>query len=113
MARNVSGLNQTNTAGLNLNVWTTHRLGKTSLGIDFRNEHIVSNVLGNTLNVPIEVPGSDSIFYTKYYTRMNTSIYAEHSFSWKMLTVTAGTMAHHNSDLAGFRIYPGIDVTTG
>ena len=40
---------QTNTAGLNLNVWTTHRFGKTSLGIDFRNEHIISNVLGNTL----------------------------------------------------------------
>lgn len=102
---------QTNTAGLNLNVWTTHRFGKTSLGIDFRNEHIISNVLGNTLNVPIEVPCFDSVFYTKYYTRMNTSIYAEHSVSWKMLTITAGVMAHHNSDLTGFRIYPGIDVS--
>ena len=102
---------QTNTAGLNLNVWTTHRFGKTSLGIDFRNEHIISNVLGNTLNVPIEVPGFDSVFYTKYYTRINTSIYAEHSISWKMLMVTAGAMAHHSSDFAGFRIYPGIDVS--
>jgi iron complex outermembrane receptor protein len=102
---------QSNTAGLNLNIWTTHCFGKTSLGIDFRNEHIVSNVLGNTLNVPIEVPGFDSVFYTKYYNRMNTSIYAEHSVSWKMLTVTTGAMAHHNSDLAGFRIYPGIDVS--
>ena len=102
---------QTNTAGLNLNVWTTHRLGKTSLGIDLRNEHIVSNVLGNTLNVPIEVSGFDSVFYTKYYTRMNTSIFAEHSVSWKMLTVTAGAMAHHNSVLTGFRIYPGIDMS--
>ena len=102
---------QTNTAGLNLNAWTTHRFGKTSLGIDLRNENIVSNVLGNTLNVPIEVPNFDGVFYTKYYNRINTSIYAEHSFSWKMLTVTAGAMAHHNSDLKGFSIYPGIDVS--
>lgn len=102
---------QTYTAGLNLNIWTIHRLGKTSVGIDLRNEHIVSNVLGNTLNLPLEVPGFDSVFYTKYYNRLNTGIYAEHSFSWKMLTVTAGAMAHHNSDLKGFRIYPGIDVS--
>ncbi|MBN2522031.1 MAG: TonB-dependent receptor [Bacteroidales bacterium] len=102
---------QTRTAGLNLNFWTTHRFGRTSLGIDFRNEHIESNVLGNKLNVPVEVPHFDSVFYTKYYNRMNTSIYAEHSVSWKMLTITAGAMAHHNSDLTGFRIYPGIDVS--
>lgn len=102
---------QTNTAGLNLNVWTTHRFGKTSLGIDFRNEHIISNVLGNTLNVPIETPHFDSVFYTKYYNRMNTSIYAEHYVSWKRFTVTAGAMAHHNSNLPGFGIYPGIDVS--
>jgi iron complex outermembrane receptor protein len=104
---------QTSTAGLNLNIWTIHSLGKSSLGIDLRNEHIISNVLGNMLNVPVKVPNFDNAFYTKYYTRMNTSIYAEHSVSWKMLTVTAGVMAHHNSDLTGFRIYPGIDVSYG
>ncbi|MBN1790457.1 MAG: TonB-dependent receptor [Bacteroidales bacterium] len=102
---------QTNTAGLNLNVWTVHRLGKTSVGIDFRKEHIKSNLLGNTLSVPIEVPCFDSVYYTKFYARLNTSIYAEHFISWRMLTVTAGAMAHHNSDLAGFKIYPGIDVS--
>jgi vitamin B12 transporter len=102
---------QTSTTGLNLNVWTTHRLGKTSLGIDFRNEHIISNVLGNMLNIPVEVPSFNNVFYTKYYTRMNTSIYAEHTVSWKMLTVTAGVMAHHNSDITGFGIYPGIDIS--
>ena len=102
---------QTSTAGLNLNVWTTHRFGKTSLGIDFRNEHIISNVLGNMLNIPVEVPNFNNVFYTKYYNRMNTSIYAEHTVSWKMLTVTAGVMAHHNSDLKGFGIYPGIDIS--
>ena len=102
---------QTNTAGVNLNVWTTHRFGKTSLGIDLRNEQIVSTVLGNLLNVPIEVPHFDSVFYTRYYSRMNVSLYAEHSYTWDRLTVNAGIMAHHNSDLSGFRFYPGIDAS--
>ncbi len=102
---------RTSTAGLNLNVYTTHRLGKTSLGIDFRNEHILSNVLGNMLNNPAEVPGFNNVYFTKYYNRLNTSIYTEHTVSWKMLTVTAGVMAHHNSDITGFGIYPGIDIS--
>ncbi len=102
---------KTSTAGLNLNVSATHRLGETSLGIDFRNEHILSNVLGNILDNPAEVPGFENVFYTKYYNRLNTSIYAGHTVSWNMLTLTAGVMAHHNSDLKGFGIYPGIDIS--
>jgi len=102
---------KTSTTGLNLNVWTTHRLGKTSLGIDFRNEHILSNVLGNMLDKPVGVPGFSSVFYSKYYNRLNTSIYAEHTVSWKRFTVNAGVMAHHNSDISGFGVYPGIDIS--
>jgi vitamin B12 transporter len=101
---------KTNTAGLNLNAYTTHRFGKTSLGIDFRNEYIISNVLGYPLNNPIEVPGYDNTFYTKYYNRFNTSIYAEHTFALENFSAAAGIMAHHNSDLSGFRFYPGIDL---
>jgi vitamin B12 transporter len=101
---------KTNTAGLNLNAYATNRFGKTSLGVDFRNEHIISNVLGYRLNKPVDVPGYDNSFYTKYYNRLNTSIYAEHSFSIGKFSSTAGIMAHHNSDFAGFRFYPGIDL---
>jgi iron complex outermembrane receptor protein len=102
---------KTSTAGLNLNVSATHRLGETSIGIDFRNEHILSNVLGNILDNPAEVPGFDNVYFTKYYNRLNTSIYAGHTVSWNMLTLTAGVMAHHNSDLKGFGFYPGIDIS--
>jgi iron complex outermembrane receptor protein len=102
---------KTNTAGLNLNVWTTSRFGKTSMGIDFRNENILSSVLGYTLNVPVEVPTFKNDFYTKYYNRINTSIYAEHHVSWKMLLINAGVMAQHTSDTKGFGIYPGIDLS--
>ena len=102
---------QTNTAGLNLNAWTAHRFGKTSLGIDLRSENILSNVLGNTMEMAVPVPGFDSAYYTKHYSRINVSIYAEHSVSWNRLTVTAGIMAHHNTDLTGFSFYPGVDAS--
>ncbi len=102
---------QTSTEGLNLNVWATHRFGKTSLGIDFRNEHIISNVLGHAMNFPVKVPNLNNAFYTKYYGRLNTSIYAENTVSWKILSVTAGVMANHNTDLTGFGLYPGIDIS--
>ncbi len=102
---------QTHIAGFNLSVSSAHRFGTTSLGIDFRREHIFSNVLGNMLAAPIKVPRFDSAFYTKFYTRMNASIYAEHSVSWRRFVITIGGMAHHNSDLAGFKFYPGIDMS--
>ena len=99
------------TAGLNLNVWTNNTLGKTSIGLDLRNENIISNVLGNDLNIPVEVPGFNDVFYTKYFNRMILSVYAEHAISLKMLTITSGLMAYRSSDLTGVGIYPGIDVT--
>jgi vitamin B12 transporter len=101
---------RTTIAGINLNLWASHRLGKTSLGLDMRNEHILSNVLGNPLDTPVKVRGYDSVVYSKSYNRLNTGLYAEHSFSWKKLTVQAGVMVHHNSGLAEFRVYPGMDV---
>jgi iron complex outermembrane receptor protein len=76
-----------------------------------RREHIKSSVLGNPLAEPVEVPGLGNAFYTNQYTRINASIYAEHFISWRMLVLTAGIMGHHNSDLQGFGIYPGIDVS--
>ena len=101
---------KTTITGLNLNVHTAHLLGKTSIGIDFRNEYIMSNVLGNMMNDSIGVTGFENTFYTRHYPRMNTSLFAEHSFSWKKLMVNAGILAHHNSGMQGFGIYPGIDV---
>jgi vitamin B12 transporter len=98
------------TAGINLNLWKSYRFGKTSLGLDFRNEHILSNVLGNPLEVPVKVRSYDSVFYSKSTNRLNSGLYAEHSFSRKKITVQAGLMAHHNSGLAKFRVYPGLDI---
>jgi iron complex outermembrane receptor protein len=54
--------------------------------------------------------GFNDVFYSKFYNRMSLSAFAEHVVSLKLLTVTGGIMAFRSSDLAGFRVYPGIDV---
>jgi iron complex outermembrane receptor protein len=101
---------RTGVGGLNLNASTANSLGKTSIGIDFRHEHIFSTVLGNLLNSPAGVKGYENTYYTRYYYRLNTSIYAEHSLTWKIISINAGVMAYHNRELEGFRFYPGIDL---
>jgi vitamin B12 transporter len=101
----------TNIAGINLKGWGTSRFGQTSIGLDFRNEHIVSNVLGIPLNNIIAVIDFRDTYYTNYYNRINTSIYANHSFSLTRFSIIAGAMAYHSSGVPGIKIYPGIDVS--
>lgn len=101
---------QTYTSGMNLNVWTAWKAGKTSIGTDLRNEYILSNKLGNPLDNPIVVPGYDSAFYTKKYNRFLHSYYVSHAATINKFRITASVMTHSNSDLRQFRCYPGIDV---
>ncbi|MHC1730858.1 MAG: TonB-dependent receptor plug domain-containing protein [Bacteroidales bacterium] len=101
---------RTTTAGLNLSAWMVHRFGRISLGADLRNEHILSNVLGNLLSSPVGVPGFKNTYYLKSYNRFNTSLYAEQTISVRKFMAVMGVMAHHNPDLSGFGFYPGIDL---
>jgi vitamin B12 transporter len=101
----------TNTAGINLDALSTHRFGQTSFGINFRNEHIISNVLGKPLNNIIAVSDFRDTYYTNYYNRFNTSLYANHSVSLNSFSITAGAMVFHTSHFAGVKIYPGVDVS--
>jgi iron complex outermembrane receptor protein len=101
---------RTTTAGLNLSVWMVHRFGRTSLGADLRNEHILSNVLGNPLSRPVQVRGFENTFYLKSYNRFNTSLYAEQTISVRKFMASVGIMAHRNPEISGIRLYPGMDL---
>ncbi len=101
---------RTTTAGLNLSVWMVHRFGRTSLGADLRNEHILSNVLGNPLSRPVQVRGFENTFYLKSYNRFNTSLYAEQTISVRKFMASVGIMAHRNPEISGLRLYPGMDL---
>lgn len=102
----------TDVFGSNLNVWLATRLGKTAFGAEIRSENVWSNVLGNQLDEPVEVPGEDGQFFTKSYSRTTISYFLEHSVYLKRLTISAGAMTNWISDLGfGWNIYPGIDAS--
>ncbi|MPM16186.1 Vitamin B12 transporter BtuB [bioreactor metagenome] len=102
---------QSDVAGANANktfIWKKH---KTSLGADFRMEHIYSNVLGTTMTEPIAVAGTDSSFYTKSAQRNGFSIMAEHRYASKKFSVSGGALLYINDQLEhDFSVYPGIDL---
>ncbi len=101
----------TDVGGGSLNWVAGGKTGKTSLGADYRFEHIYSNVLGNLMESAIPVPGEDGHQFTKEFSRESFSLLAEQSFFLKAYSVSAGLLAHINQSLPdGISLYPGIDL---
>ncbi len=101
----------TNVYGANLNSWFQWDLGKTAFGVEYRSENILSNVLGEELDQPRDVPGEDAQF-TKSAGRNTVSMFFEHAAYINNWTFTAGLMSNYitESDL-GVNVFPGIDVS--
>ena len=76
--------------GMNLNMQYASRFGITSFGGEFRNEGILSNVLGNAMEEPIGK-------YTKSDNRTNISYYAEHNFILNRITLSLGGLINYNT----------------
>jgi len=101
----------TDVYGAGLNSWFATGLGKTSLGIDYRSEKILSNVLGDLLSSPESVPGEKGVFFTKGHTRNTVSFFAEHSVYLSNFSISTGLLVSYNNDLKNkVNIYPGIDL---
>jgi len=101
----------TDVFGSNLNAWFSSKFGKTALGAEFRSENIWSNVLGEAISDPIEVPGEEGHFFTKSHSRTHLSYFVEHSVYLQKFSISAGAMANWISDLDfDWNIYPGIDM---
>ncbi|MFV0594006.1 MAG: TonB-dependent receptor plug domain-containing protein [Draconibacterium sp.] len=101
----------TNTYGANLNSWFAWAAGKTAVGVEYRSEHILSNVLGKEMDNPKDVPGEDAQF-TKSDSRNTLSGFLEHSLFINNWTFTAGVMGNYisGSDL-GVNVFPGVDLS--
>ncbi len=102
----------TDVYGLNFNSWLASKFGKSSAGVDFRSENILSNQLGESLEDPIRVRSADDVFYTNGHSRIITSYYLEHSFYLKKVSVSTGIMGNLNSDTPNsINFFPGIDLS--
>lgn len=84
---------------------------RTAFGAEVRNEDLVSGNLGEPLEEPIHICGTDRD-YTLGLNRTNISAYVEQNLLLKDLTVSAGFVATRNtwSDMS-LRVYPGVDVS--
>jgi vitamin B12 transporter len=81
------------------------------LGMDYRFEHIFSNVLGETMDLPKEVRGYDDVFFTRSYGRSGLSFMAEQSVFQGPFSVSAGLLTYLSTDLEkGVSFFPGIDL---
>jgi len=100
----------TNTYGGNLNSWIQSDWGKSSFGIEFRSENILSNVLGEEMDPPKPLPGEDAMF-TKSKTRNYISGFLEHVYYSNKWTLSAGLLTNFISESnLGMNFFPGVDV---
>lgn len=101
----------TNTFGGNLNSWVQWKYGKTAVGIEYRSENILSNVLGEPLDEPVEVPGGNA-FYTKSLSRSTFSGFLEHAYHAENWSVSAGVMGNFITESGrGLNLFPGVEAS--
>lgn len=93
-----------------LNSWIQRKNGKTGFGAEYRSENILSNVLGEMLKKPQEVPGEDA-FFTKSKSRVIFSGFFEHTVFLKGWSLNAGALINRYSfkDYS-WQVFPGLDV---
>ena len=91
--------------GMNLNMQYASDWGITNFGGEFRNEGILSNVLGHEME---EAIGK----YTKADNRSSMSYFLEHNFIFNRLTFTMGGLLYHHSSLVNqYGFYPAFNAS--
>ncbi len=102
---------RTDIVGASINWTHVNRFGISSIGIDYRFEHIYSNVLGYEMDQPMRVSGYDDAWFTHSYQRNGISLMLEQSVSHGPLSFSGGTLIYANSDLdTPFTLFPGLDL---
>lgn len=100
--------------GGSLSAWTETALGRTSAGVDVRQESIWSTKLGllqdeNKWQKSGGHDAADDIFYKYHDSRTVTSAFLEHNILLRNWTFSFGATAIH-TQLSGWGVYPGVDI---
>ena len=105
---------RTDVYGTNLNAYFNSIIGKTSFGVEIRNEGIFSTSLGRPMEAAqyIDVPWHEGKQYTMKDSRTNVSYYLEHNVLLPKATFSLGVMANKNTAYDDkFHFYPGVDIS--
>ena len=102
---------RTDVCGVNLNAYFDWNFGRTAFGVELRNENIVSTNLGEQLDNPRHIYGTDRD-YTNGINRTNLQFVLEHNIILSRFTLSAGVVAVKNSQAnMNMRVYPGLDAS--
>ena len=102
---------RTDVYGVNLNAYFDWSLGRTAFGAELRHEELVSTNLGEKLERPHHIHGTDRD-YTNGINRTNLQFVLEHNVILSRFTLSAGVIAVKNSQAdMNMRVYPGIDAS--
>ena len=74
------------------------RIGKTSAGIELRNEHIISNVLGDAIDTKPAIPfAPDSLYFKFAKNRLNVNYFAEQAIFVGNWSASVGFSGNYNT----------------
>lgn len=96
--------------GAKINSWYVSKIGKSSIGFDYREESILSTVLGETLSKPVPIK-NENLNYTHSHQRNYTSLFVDHEYFHQKFNLSAGVMTNYNTDLKTWNFFPGMDAT--
>ena len=97
--------------GAALNSWLDWKLGRTAIGLELKNEYLVSGNLGEQLDKPIHIKGTERD-YIYGLNRANLSVILEHNITIGQLAMSAGAVGVRNTwNGRDFSIYPGVDMS--
>ncbi len=98
---------ETNVFSMDMNVIQKTKTGTNVIGMEIRTDNIISNVLGNDLESPIEIDTNN--FYYKGASRTTTNLFIEKNINLNNLAISAGIMMNIDSEY-GNEYFPGIDM---
>lgn len=101
----------TDVAGAKLSSSYKSKFGKTTLGINVRNEHIFSTSMGLPMSSPdsMSVPFEDNVFYKLSYNRTIYSGMIDHSVNIGRWYISAGCATSYSEDFKS-TTYGGVDL---
>ena len=99
----------TNSLYAGMNMVIPHKTGKSSIGLEYHNDHILSNLLGTSLDTSVTVPGEDRGLFTRSADRDLYSIFFEHTRNFKKFYFSGGALLNISDDY-GYHASFGVEL---